>query len=552
MESKTKHSIHQFLLALLYALIPLALMKAQTLPVDSILRVLDKEMELRSHYEEQNEQRLAALKQLLHGAIQPSIQFEQCSELFKEYESYQFDSAYVYAKRSLSIARQMGDSVALAKAHRYVARCYIGLGTFYDAIKQLDSIPYTKLPIDEQIDYYTQCVYLYQSMANYLKGTSDLNSYYQNKADAYRQWLRENNTRSTIDYIRNNNMAIAHIDSLPLAEKNAARERYLRDFNLSLHEQAVQYCLMGEAAEKLGHRQEAIAYTALSAICDIRSSTRETSASQTLAGYLYEEKQIARAVRYIHMAQEDADFFNTKIRRMEINQILPRIENRRYDWISSQRTALILGILLVASLLILVIWMALRINLRNHKLAEARREIANQASELRHINEALSQSKQRLEEANEIRDQYIIQSLYSDSTFVNRVEELCKVMDRKLKAKQYADLSGFTAMMGIRKERERMTIAFDQAFLKLFPNFPEAYNDLFDEENRILFTPDAPMPTEVRIFALMRLGIEEISVVSRYLNLSPNSIYVYKAKVKAKARVSKEEFEMRIKQIPKP
>ena len=156
MESKTKHSIHQFLLALLYALIPLALMKAQTLPVDSILRVLDKEMELRSQYEEQKEQRLAALKQLLHGATQPSIQFEQCSELFKEYESYQFDSAYVYAKRSLSIARQMGDSVALAKAHRYVARCYIGLGTFYDAIKQLDSIPYTKLPIDEQIDYYTQ------------------------------------------------------------------------------------------------------------------------------------------------------------------------------------------------------------------------------------------------------------------------------------------------------------------------------------------------------------------------------------------------------------
>ena len=97
-----------------------------------------------------------------------------------------------------------------------------------------------------------------------------------------------------------------------------------------------------------------------------------------------------------------------------------------------------------------------------------------------------------------------------------------------------------------------MTIAFDQAFLKLFPNFPEAYNNLFDEENRTPFSPDSPMPTEVRIFALMRLGIEEISVVSRYLNLSANSIYVYKAKVKAKARVGKEEFDACIKQIPKP
>ena len=547
-----RHVLYSILILFVWATLPWATVGAKMRPVDSLLLVLDGEIEQRHLYREQKEQRLVALKQLLEKSLQLSMQFEQCSQLFSEYESYQFDSAYVYAKRSLHIARQLGDSVALARAHRYVARCYIGLGSFYDAVLQVDSIPYQQLPIDEQIDYYTLCVYLYQDMADYLKGTRDLYRCYTDKAERYRCWLRQNNCRSTIDYVRKNNLAITHIDSLPLEQKNPAREEYLREFQLSLHEMAVQYYIMGETAERQGNRQQAIAYTALSAIYDIRSATRETRASQVLAGYLYEEKQIARAVRYIHLAQEDAEFFNTQKRRTEINQILPRIESRRYDWISSQRTALCLGIVLVAGLLLLVIWLALRINLRNHRLAEARREIANQAKELRDTNEALTHSKQRLEEANDIKDQYIIQSLYSDSTFVNRVEEICHQLDRKLKARQYADLNGISTMMGIKQERERMTLAFDQAFLKLFPNFPEAYNNLFDEENRVNFCADVPMPTEVRIFALMRLGIEEVSVVSRYLNLSPNSIYVYKAKAKAKARVGKEEFEMRIKRIPKP
>lgn len=551
---KNKCSNEMLRIEFLFILIILSLTTtgARSFSVDSLLLLLDREIEQRVTYTEQKEQRLAALKQLLDKALQPSLQFEQCSQLFSEYESYQFDSAYVYAKRSLRIARQMGDSVALARAHRYVARCYIGLGSFYDAVLQVDSIPYQQLPIDEQIDYYTLCVYLYQDMADYLKGTRDLYRCYADKAERYRCWLRQNTYRSTIDFVRKNNLAIAHIDSLPLEQKNPAREEYLREFQLSLHEMAVQYYIMGETAERQGNRQQAIAYTALSAIYDIRSATRETRASQVLAGYLYEERQIARAVRYIHLAQEDAEFFNTQKRRTEINQILPRIENRRYDWISSQRTALCLGIVLVVGLLLLVIWLALRINLRNHRLADARREIANQAKELRDTNEALTHSKQRLEEANDIKDQYIIQSLYSDSSFVNRVEEICRQLDRKLKARQYADLNGISTMMGIKQERERMTLAFDQAFLKLFPNFPEAYNNLFDEENRVNFCADVPMPTEVRIFALMRLGIEEVSVVSRYLNLSPNSIYVYKAKVKAKAKVGKEEFEQRIRQIPKP
>lgn len=96
-----------------------------------------------------------------------------------------------------------------------------------------------------------------------------------------------------------------------------------------------------------------------------------------------------------------------------------------------------------------------------------------------------------------------------------------------------------------------MYISFDTAFLKLFPNFIEEFNKLFDEEHRIAVDGDGPLPTEIRIFALLRLGISNPVDVARYLNLSVNTVYVYKTRIKAKARVPKNEFDDLIMAIPK-
>lgn len=124
-------------------------------------------------------------------------------------------------------------------------------------------------------------------------------------------------------------------------------------------------------------------------------------------------------------------------------------------------------------------------------------------------------------------------------------------MERKLKAKQYDDLLSVIHGINIRQERERMSSSFDAAFLKLFPTFLEEYNKLFPEEYQACLTDSGMLPTEVRIFALMRLGIADTALVAKYLNISQNTIYVYKAKVKAKSLVSKEEFDNRILRICK-
>ena len=119
-------------------------------------------------------------------------------------------------------------------------------------------------------------------------------------------------------------------------------------------------------------------------------------------------------------------------------------------------------------------------------------------------------------------------------------------------ARQYDEAIGLLSGIGIRKERERIYAAFDSAFLKLFPNFIDEYNRLFPPENRVELDDNGALPMETRIFALMRLGVENSAEVAEYLNISVNTIYVYKTKVKSRSLVPKEEFDGRIRAIPKP
>lgn len=163
----------------------------------------------------------------------------------------------------------------------------------------------------------------------------------------------------------------------------------------------------------------------------------------------------------------------------------------------------------------------------------------------------LASLNSQLREATEIKDQYIIQTLYSNTDFVNEVEEKTTRALLKLKGKQYAELSSILSDMGVRREQARMYASFDSAFLKLFPNFVEEFNRLLQPGQGISLT-GGKLPTEVRIFALMRLGITATAEIAQYLCLSVNTVYVYKAKIKARAAVPKGSFDEAVMAIPKP
>lgn len=518
--------------------------------LDSVLQLLDNEIQRADAFRRNKEERISLLRDELARARSDEMRLSLMHSLYDEYSSYQNDSATNYANSMIALADKTGNAVEAATARMSLLDSYLTVGFFKEASEIDAVIDSSVLPVERRAEYYRLRARLFQNLESYVDRDSKLGAQYAaERSAAYDSIIALTAPGS-----------YAHDEALlerELVYKNlpelavTTRLGFLQRPELSDHDRAINYSILGSVHQWNNKPDDAAYYYACSALYDLRSNTRETTASKDLAALMLERGDIARANRYIHFSLDDANFFNSRLRFIEINAVLPRIERARYDWLDSQRWALIFIVVLVCVLLAVASILWLKLRRRNRRLAASHDEINRKNDALEDVNASLRRVNDELRETTEIKDQYIMQSLYSNTDFVDEVEsKLTKAVSR-LKARQYDELGRILYSIGVKQERQRMYISFDTAFLKLFPNFIEEFNKLFDEEHRIAVDGDGPLPTEIRIFALLRLGISNPVDVARYLNLSVDTVYVYKTRIKAKARVPKNEFDDLIMAIPK-
>lgn len=543
--------MNRALLSVLLLIISILPTAASEADVDSVLRVLDSEIAGQSTYEHAKEHRLDALRADYQRERNAEDRFRLATELYKEYRYYQNDSAWNYAQAMADIAATTGNPHDISAGQLYMMDCYTTAGYFKEATEVGNPIVLSNLNQEERLEYYKINTRLYQQMESYAGSNPLLRERYKNKRIEYYRMLADSCAAGS--YAQADARLSLEMDTAYNPAYGLERRRELmRDYDIDDHEKAVNYSVMGQYAKQLGNADLSATYFALSAIHDIRSSTHETTAAKDLASEMHSRGELQRANLYIHQALSDANFFNSRIRSAEINSILPLIENDRYTGIYSQRTWLAIFAVILVLMLTEISVLFYKLKRRSRSLSESNLEIVRQSRELEITNENLQRTNQELKEATEIKDQYIIQSLIGNTDFVNSVEQKCKKAISKLKAKQYTELNFLLYEMGVKRERERMYSSFDSAFLKLFPNFIEEFNRLFPEEHHINVDSNGELPTEVRIFALMRLGLDNPTEVANYLNLSVNTVYVYKTKVKSKSTLGKTEFDEAIMKIPKP
>ncbi len=471
-----------------------------------------------------------------------------CHSLFEEYKTYQYDSAYLYALRVYDFAQLDGSRDALAQSYSDLLYCYSTAGFFKEGGDIIDQFTPEGVSASILANFYRGTVRYYFNLMRYVGATPNLMSLYRDQMIRGTQITLEMLPKGSFDYkfVEVQSDVLLGIDDREIISRV---EELLSTPNLSLNNQAILYSWLGMGYESLAQRDKAIYYTALSAISDLESCTYETTSAKVLAEYMYQDGDIDRASRYIELALLDANTYNTPYRKLEIQAIMPNISGRRIYNIEQDRRFMATVSAVIVALLLVIVIMLLNIIKRNAALKSARAQLEERAGELAQMNGQLSEVNDQLSEANHIKDQYIIESLYSDSEFVDSVEKMCKVMSRKIKAKQYTELLDLIGGINIKHERQRMSSTFDSAFLKLFPNFIEEYNKLFAADQAVVLGEMGELSPEMRIFALIRLGVEDVNLISRYLNLSSNTVYVYKAKVKARTIVPKDEFENSIKAI---
>lgn len=510
-----------------------------TASLDSLLIQLDQCIVQCDNYIKQKEDKIEAIKHILTlPSLTQDQQFDTYLRLFEEYKSFKYDSAYVYANKSLDLANEIGNNEFRVLANQSVVFCLMSSGLFKEAFDIMEHIDVAKMSDHIKKEYYNLWARLYYDIADYSNEDPFRNLYIE-KGNLYSDSVLQVLSMQSLEWWHAYGLQQMKKENFPRAAQ--AFTTLINMQGIDEHVYAMTTSSLAYVYQLMGDRENAKVNLVYAAIGDIKSVTKETTAIRNLANLLYETGDINRANRYIRIAMDDANFYNARHRKLEISSILPIIEKDRFEAIEKQRNILVWFVISVTLLFLLLLIATLVIYRQNKKLTSARKTIEER-------NYQLQETNQQLSEVSNIKDAYLGYSFYINSEYIDKIEDLYKLVNRKIAARQYDDLRSRFKESDLQKERKNMYVSFDDTFLKLFPTFISSYNNLFKPEDRIIEN-DKQLTIEMRIFALIRLGISDSDRIARILDYSVNTINTYKTKVKNKSIVANELFEQNIMEI---
>ncbi len=443
-----------------------------------------------------------------------------------QYRVFSTDSAHSYYQKSLVLAESTRvDSLIL---HSKIARlnALSAAGIFTEAVLSLDSLKHYPMSSSLRIELMKSGRQLYSYMLSYV---NDHSQYYQKYYREYKQYddslinlLPRNSSYYRFIYAEHLIQEGKYKDAKAILEKLLGE---LPDYSNLYGMCAYQ---MADAFYNQGDEAQYARYLALSAICDIKGSVKETLSLPTLAQWLYEQGEVDRAYNYINASLRDAMTGNARMRAVAIARFVPMIDNAYRQKINSSRDELMIYFMLVTVLLLAsaVLFFYL----------------------LRHIKR-LRDAQRKLAATSKVQDNYIGNFLGLCSSYADKLESMSKLVSRKIAAGQTDELLKLIKSGKFTEEQnDDFYKIFDNAFLDLYPDFVDEINKLLREEEQMTIKKGAGLPTELRIYAFVRLGVEESTRISQILHYSVSTIYTYRNRMRNKA-INRDTFDEDVMRI---
>lgn len=519
--------------------------------LDSLLNVLDKTIKEADTYVQIKENKLHELKKEARKTPPVSVErYHLNNDIYLEYKAYSSDSALHYLNENMLLARQLNDKERELKIQLELSYLLSSIGMYMEAADILNSIDRQTLPSSLLGYYYTCYEHVYFEAGAAQPRYKMFASRYAKLSHAYRDsmqvtldpssatylWLRETQLREAGKYD----------EALEFSDRRLAESSF----------GTPQYALVAyqrfRLFESMGKKDEHLYYLVLSAISDVRSAIKEQSSLMVLAQELNRKGDLKRAYDYINFSWEISQFYKTRLRSWMNITPLSMINGNYQDIIKQQNRELLIYIACVALLALLLVIALIYIYrqmkaLSNAKkgLQEVNERLFSLNEELEEVNRHLRSTNLELSESNLIKEAYIARFFKLCSVYVDRLQAYRKLVNKKLQRGQVAELLKMTHLSNdiVTVEVQELYANFDSAFLHLFPNFVESLNALLLPDEQIVLKPDELLNTELRIFALIRLGIKDSSQIAELLHYSVNTIYNYRSRVKTKACVSRDDFE---------
>lgn len=530
--------------------------------LDSLLLRLDNAIEMSHVYIEKREARIKTLTDELKQVQKNSLdEYNINNQLFKEYKPYICDSALHFQNRNIEIATLLKDTRREYDSKIQVAYIMGSTGMYKEAVDLMATIDEKQLPKELLVDYNYTYMRIYNELAFYTQDKKSSENYWT-IGGHYDYKLKQIIDRESNLYMQLEQDSVRN--SRNFTEALKINDLWLHHTNESTPEYALATFHRAIIHLWSGNRTEYKRYLILSAIADIESAIKDQASLRLIAEALFEEGEIDRAYNYIRFSWNATVFYNAKLRSLQTATILSLIDKTYQAKIEAQNKKLQNYLIMISSLLLLLIVALLVIFKQIKRLSDAKMELVNANSELSQLNiklnevnselttlnDMLNRTNNQLSDSNKIKEVYIGRFIELCSVYINKIDDFrrkvyAKIKDGKLKDSQI--MSQSQDMMD--EEFEELYLNFDNAFLQLFPDFVDKVNELLNENDRFVLKKGELLNPELRIIALMRLGINDGTKISLFLRYSLTTVYNYRTKTKNRTYLQKEEFDTKVLQI---
>ena len=511
------------------------------------LNELDGYVGAREVYVARKQDQMQALTKLARTTQDPLRRYELEMNIAQEFFPFSFDSTQVYLKHCQELAGRLKDRDLYNRASIELGHLYAKAGNYLEASQLLYGQIDTSALTPELMAEYMWVLYDYSKD---LAGNSGVKEQLSIPSESsFRPRLYELLPRDS-DHWRSV-LRDQFIDQGQLAQADSVNRLLLATVQPEDRNYAIYAFFQSEIEEHRGNQPSRMAWLIRSAECDLINAVRDY-ASLTMVAQNILSTDVDRSFRYLRLAQEDALLYNAKLRPWQISRFLMEVEDAYADrQARANKVSVVSSILLAILVAILSIGTWVLVN-RSRKLSRVRRELESSNSQLAFANQELSVLNRQISKADKVKEEYILHFLQGLSEQVallrsedNRFRNLLKQgkSDQLFRELAISERS--------EKALQEFYRQFDETFLALYPDFVEQFNALLQEDARMTLRKGERLNTELRIFALIRLGVDDSKQIASILHYSVSTIYNYKVSIKNAALGDRETFEERVKQIGK-
>ena len=536
-----------------------------------LLHSLDSLLEQQDLFVRVKEERIKQLKMQYSRVKDVKELYAMNRMVYLEYRVYDADSALHYINKNIQLAQQTNNRTWEVVSLLEQSFVLTSSGLLTEALKAVSDIQPEELPQNLRSEYFGRLCTLYSRLRDYSSENSQLSEHYNNLQKAFRDSVYLTATPDELRYW--NCRAWLYLGTPEIEPVKQAFEENKQTLSNDSRKYSIATYNLSAIYRSENNESKYLENLILSAMADIRSVNGDIGSLQEIAEYLFKHGEIDRAYNYILYCSQKAMLFHNRVRIVKMSHLQNQIYKAYQEQSRTQQKRLQASLIAVSFLFLVLIGAFLFIRKQMRRLKEANLKLDSTNQKLSVNMDALSTAHQRLEEVNmqlkdlntqlqEVNDQlresnyvkeeYIGYAFNICSTYISKLEEFRKNINRKLKVGQIEDVKAITdSSATASNELKEFYQNFDTIFLHLYPDFVGDFNALLLPEERIELKEGELLNTELRIHALIRLGITDSVKIADFLHCSAQTVYNNRLRTRNKSIIPKEDFINAVKKLGK-